>query len=308
MKTPGTLTALALVVLIGASCRPQPTAIETALAPEVVAIVAGRRITRAALEREVARRGVGATKEAALAGLIQFEAVLAKARTAEFDRDPEIAAAIERLLVARFEERELAAAETPAVSESEVQARYAADLARYTVPAAARGGVLFLRSSPKAAADQRAQVAKMAEQLHTQAQAAGAALFERLVREHSDDQASRYQRGDTGWLSVGQSVGWEPPVVAALQALQQSGECAPLVETPRGFYIVRLTETKPASTRPLAEVADSIRHQLQQEKREQLTAAFHARMKAGLDIRTNQAALEQILVATRTGIHPPAVP
>ena len=82
----------------------------------------------------------------------------------------------------------------------------------------------------------------------------------------------------------------------------------PVVTTATGFYVVRLTGTKPASTRPLTEVGPAVRHQLQQAKREQSTAAFHARMRAGLDIRTNAAALAQIVAPDSSTPRPPALP
>lgn len=308
MKAHCSIIVLGLLAGVGTACRPQPPGSGPAMTADVVALVGGRPVTRAALERELARRGPGAERQAALDALVHFEATLAKARAAGFDRDPETAAAIERLLVARFEERELAAAETPAVSDEEIRARYAATAAQHAVPAAARGGVLFLKVSPKAAPGQRAQVAKLAEQLREAAAAADNDAFADLVRNRSDDQTTRYQAGDTGWISAGQSGSWEPAVAEALLALRRAGECAPVVETPRGFHVVRLRETRPAGTRPLGEVAAALRHQLMLEKRAALTADFRARMRAGLDIRTNQAALEQILVTTRADSRPPAVP
>ncbi len=309
MKTALTNVALGLLLLSATSCRQDPPAPEAALGADVVAVVAGRPVRRAALEAELARRGPGVTKETVLGDLIRQQATLVQLRAAGFDRDPETVAAVERLLVARFEERELAEAEAPKVSDAEVQAAYAADAARYAIPAAVRGGALLLKCSPKAATGQRAEVKQRAEQLRTAAAAADAAGFERLVREYSDDQSTRYHGGDTGWLSVSQKAGgWDPAVVQALQALATPGEYAPVVETPGGFYVVRLTETKAAGIRPLAEVRDALRHQLQVAKREQLTAAYQARMRSGLDIRTNTAALAQTLVTARTEPQPPSLP
>ena len=300
---------LGLLVLAGASCRQNPPATEAPLSPDVVAVVAGRPVTRAALELELARRGPGVTKEAVLGDLIRFEATLAQVRASGFDRNRETVAAVERLLVARFEERELGAAEAPAVSDDEIRTAYAADAARYAIPSAVRGGVIFLKSSPKAATGQRAEVKQRAEELRLAAVGTDAAGFQRLVREHSEDQSTRYHGGDTGWLTTNQKGGgWDPAVVDALLRLSHPGDSAPTVETADGFYIVRLTEIKAAGTRPLAEVSAALRHQLQQAKRAQLTAAFQTRMFAGLTIRTNTAALAGTLVTARTDLQPPSVP
>ena len=309
MRTSSTLILLVLAASAAVSCRQEKLATAAELAPDVVVVVAGRPVLRSALEAELARRGPGVTKEAALDDLVRHEATLAQVRATGFDRDPATVIAVERLLVARFEERGLAAAEAPVVSEEEVRAAYASDAARYAIPAAVRGGVLFLKSSPKAAPEQRAAVAERAERLRIQAQAADGPAFERLVREHSEDQATRYQAGDTGWLTAGADKnGWDPAIAEALRALQRPGDCAPVVATSTGFHVVRLTATKPAATRPLTEVGPAIRHQLQQAKREQSTAAFHARMRAGLDIRTNTAALARIVAPDPSTPRPPALP
>jgi len=73
---------LLLLALAGTACRKEASSAADATGPDVVATVGGRAIRRSTLERELARRGPGATKEAVLAELVRFETVLAKARAA----------------------------------------------------------------------------------------------------------------------------------------------------------------------------------------------------------------------------------
>jgi hypothetical protein len=308
MKPLFTATVAALIVLTAVSCR-RDEAADVSASPDVVAVVGGRPVSRASFEKELARRGPEASKEVVLGDMIRFEATLAKLKAAGFDRDPEIVAAVERMLVARFEERELAAGESPAVNDVEIRERYAANATDYRIPPAVRGAVIFLKSSPKAESAARARVAHSAEDLLARAKAADSAGFERLIRENSEDQGSRYRRGDTGWLETGRAESAQTPAVAAaLFALQQPGDFAPVVETPAGFYIVRLVEVRAEGTRPLAEVAEAIRHALIREKREQLQSSFVSRMRSGLDVRTNSTALEQVIAAARNDRHPPSTP
>ncbi len=308
MKALPAIIASGMVLLTAVSCR-REQAPDAAASPDVVAVVGGRTVSRAALEKELARRGPDVTKEAVLGDMVRFEATLAKLRAAGFDRDPEIVAAVERMLVARYEERELSGSETPAVSAEEVRARYAAESTDYRIPPAVRGELIFLKCSPKAEAAARMRIAGVADALLARAKTADTAGFERLVRENSEDQATRYRRGDTGWLETGRPApAFDPAVAGALFALQTPGDFAPVVDTPAGFYIVRLAEVRPESTRPLAEVAEAIRHRILREKREQLQSGFLSRMKAGIDIRTNTAALEQILVTARGEQRPPSIP
>ena len=299
---------LLLLALAGTACRKEASSAADATGLDVVATVGGRAIRRSTLERELARRGPGATKEAVLAELVRFETVLAKARAAGFDRDPEVVAALEHLVVARFEERELASAESPAVSEAEVRDRYESESDRHAIPAARRGGVILLKASPKADPEHQAALARRAEALRAAAVAADDAGFERLVRENSDDTATRFHRGDTGWVSAANPGGWDPALVTALFALGSPGDCSPPVPTGQGIAIARLAEVRAAGTRPLAEVGEAIRHQLRLEKRERITADFQARTRAGLDIRTNLEALDRIVAANRDATPPPRLP
>jgi len=308
MKPLPAFVALLALVVLGASCKRQEPVVVTSPAPDAVAVVGGHAIPRAALERELARRGPGSTRDAVLGEMIRFEATLARARSSGFDQDPAIRTAIEQLLVSRFEERELAGTEAPAVSEDEVRARYQADTRRYRVPAAGRGALLFLKAIPKAGPEQREALVRKARQLHGQASVTDVAGFTRLIREQSEDQASRYQGGDTGWVTASGMDGWEPSVTEALLALKGPGETAPLIETPRGFHIVRLAEIRGATVHPLAGVSEAIRHQIQQEKRARLIVVFHSRMEAGLDIQTNFTVLQQIPTSRTTASVPPSMP
>jgi parvulin-like peptidyl-prolyl isomerase len=76
-------------------------------------------------------------------------------------------------------------------------------------------------------------------------------------------------------------------LVQALSALKAPGELAPLVETPRGFYIAKLVEKRAAARKPLAEVREIIRYQIAREKAAQAVREFNDSMKAGLDISVN---------------------
>lgn len=97
-------------------------------------------------------------------------------------------------------------------------------------------------------------------------------------------------------------------MTAALQ-LHQTGEVAPLVVASNGVYIVRLLERRMATTRPLTEVREAIRYELQQQKREQRELEFFAEMKRGLNIKVNRDVLNSISTPTQvSNTAPPALP
>jgi foldase protein PrsA len=134
--------------------------------------------------------------------------------------------------------------------------------------------------------------------------------FSRLAREHSEDQATRYAGGDTGWLIKSEANSrWETPVMEAAFSITRPGEVAPLVTTATGFYLVRLTGKKTATIRPLAEVSDAIQYQLTRRKQEQAELDFIGAMKAGLKIEVDYSILKSVAAPVAQGVdNPPPMP
>ena len=98
-------------------------------------------------------------------------------------------------------------------------------------------------------------------------------------------------------------------IFLALRAAILAGEVAPVLVTSNGLYLVRLAERRTPGMRPLAEVREAIRYELQQAKRFQREQEFFAEMKRGLDIRVNHAALKLLPTSnTAAQIAPPALP
>jgi peptidyl-prolyl cis-trans isomerase C len=87
----------------------------------------------------------------------------------------------------------------------------------------------------------------------------GGADFVKLVRENSDDAASRDKDGDFATLHPSDTI--PDPIKLAVFSLKQ-GEVSEPIEQPNGFYLLRAEEV---SARPLAEVHGDIYTALQQE-------------------------------------------
>jgi parvulin-like peptidyl-prolyl isomerase len=260
-------------------------------------MVGDRPITRARLEQALARHTAGTDPATVLDELIVFEALLTRAREAGLDRDPALLAAWEQMLVTRYEARERAAIASPATppNDTDIEAYYRAHPQRFAVEPQVRAAVIFLKCSPKATAERRAALESEAAELLTRARNLDRAAFDRLVRERSDEQVTRYTGGDTGWLRRDPATsGREPALLEALFALEAPGQYAPVVAGPDGFYVARLTERQPGGVRPLEEVREAIRYQLSREREWLARAAFHARAKEGLAIHIERSVLESI--------------
>jgi len=156
----------------------------------VLARVGKERITLGEFEAEWQRRRGGAEvaevveqRNRLLEELIAAKAVLAKARAAGFDQEPETAALIERLITARYLETEFARqfSESPLIGEAEVISFYESHSEQFIVPASVRAGISFFQVSPKAEPDKRAEIRERAEAVRAMARSADATGFTRLV-------------------------------------------------------------------------------------------------------------------------------
>lgn len=271
----------------------------------MLAIVEGEKITQSQFEAELDRRAGGIPsayasleqREALLEELIRRKAALVRAREQHLDHDPETAALVEQLISSRYIESELSKAteEAPSVTTAEIEEYYRNNAPHFRQPSQVRCGVIWLKSSAKAEPTKRDEIRLKAEGLRKAAVNADAAAFAQLVQQHSDDQSTRYIAGDTGWLKAEDSSTRLPrEVVRAAMQLNQAGEVAPLVESDNGFYVVRLTEREAASLRPLSEVEDAIRYNLQKLKRQQVEQAVFDKMKDGLKIKIYQQAFDTL--------------
>jgi len=90
------------------------------------------------------------------------------------------------------------------------------------------------------------------------AQARGGADFVKLVRAHSDDEASKAKNGDFAVLRITDDV---PPEVRDAIFKLKEGEVSDPIRQPNGFYIFRADKV---DVRPLPEVRDQIFAELKQ--------------------------------------------
>lgn len=266
----------------------------------VLATVGTTTITVAEFEQEMARRGGGqpgafATPEqrqSLLDQLVLEHSLLAAAHAAGYQRDPEVVAVTERMMVARLRQDRLDPRLAQlSVSDEEVAAFYRAHHAEYAVPERVRAAIVFIEVHPNASEEKRAERQQRAEAALAEARGLDPSIrhFGPVARAYSDDRASRYQGGVIGWLvdHPSQTYRWAPEVVEAIFALGQPGEIGPLVDTDEGYYLVRLVDREAATSRPVELLADGIRRRLLRERREQLEAAFLAEIAATVAVEVD---------------------
>lgn len=84
----------------------------------------------------------------------------------------------------------------------------------------------------------------------------------KLAKEHSIDPYGAEHAGDMGWLKAGLGM---PQIEEALGALEDK-ELSPVVETPKGFHLVRIEARKPPFQKNFEGIRDRVRRAMLDEK------------------------------------------
>jgi peptidyl-prolyl cis-trans isomerase C len=100
--------------------------------------------------------------------------------------------------------------------------------------------------------------------------------FGTLAKLHSQDTGSAGNGGDLGYFQQGQMV---PPFEKAAFALKP-GQTSDLVESEFGVHIIRVVDHQAARTLPLDEIRPQLQQFIQEQKRQEQTAAFVNGLKA----------------------------
>lgn len=275
---------------------------ETPLPPAALAVVGDRVITVADVREEFARGGraspgSGAELRARLEAMVLEHSLVAVARAAGYEQRPEVRRSLDRLLAAQYRAAELEprlAAAT--VADGEVERYYAEHPDEFLVPRRVRGAVVLVAVPPRADARARRARREVAERALDAARGlpATAPGFGQVAVTTSDDRATRYRGGETGWVAEAEMASrWGAEAARALFALEKPGELGPVVESAQGFLLVKLLEDRPAAARPLAEVRELVRRRLLLAKQGAEERTFAAAVLERAGARVSRDALER---------------
>jgi len=159
------------------------------------------------------------------------------------------------------------------VPAGDVQRFYNDNMAQYQTPEQVRASHILLTTAGK----DEAAVQKQAEDLLQQIKAG--ADFAALATKFSEDPGSKVNGGDLDYFGRGRMV---PEFENAAFTLPV-GQTSELVKSQFGFHIIKVTDKKPAVTRPLSEVQTQIEDQLKQQRADQQVTARANELAARID-------------------------
>jgi hypothetical protein len=247
----------------------------------------------------------------ALDRLVERATLAAAARQAGLERDPETAAQIDAILIARLQEVQLAPQlETVKVPDEEVRALY--DTKResaYTQPEAVRVALLWFNTRGQQPLVDRYR--PRLEQIRAEIIAGSdkfpvADGFGPTAVGNTEHKPSRLVGGDLGWLELRPGNDpWRQTVLELAATLKNSGDLSGIVAGKDGLFLVRLTERRAAKVQSFEAVSAEIRRSLVEQRRNALQEAFtHSILAQTHTVRFPEALEAMGELPPRGGISP----
>jgi peptidyl-prolyl cis-trans isomerase C len=230
-------------------------------------------------------------------GLARFELFVTEARRRGLESDPEVQEAMKRAMVQQLLFKEFDEKASP-LSQEELAAFYEAHKAEFVQPARARYSHLLVLA-PKGSLD-RAAKKKLAQSLLDKAsklQPLDFDAFDALIVQASGNPAAKPSEADTHLVTPDElkaRLGDE--VAAAASKLKQPGDVSPVVESDKGFHLIKLTDVRPEKNQSLEAVSAQLRTRLAREKRDARVAKFTEELQERAHFQTDEAALQKLKV------------
>ena len=221
---------------------------------------------------------------------VRFELLAKEAERSGVDRNDAVRQAVKQnavqaLMKAEFDDKMSATS----IPQEDIAKYYQEHIEEYVQPAMQRASHVMVATE------------KEAKELLQQAKTMDLRAFRQLARDKSMDEASKLRGGDLRYFDQqgkarGETEPSVPPsIVKAAFALKTVGDTAPQpVKIENGFSIVKLTGQRPAISRKLPEVEETIRVRLWRERRQQAIEAFVATLRSQYKPETHPQLTEAI--------------
>jgi peptidyl-prolyl cis-trans isomerase SurA len=163
-----------------------------------------------------------------------------------------------------------------AVTPAEIQAYYTKNAAKYSQPESFSIQSISIVPPLKATPDQEKEAKKKAEEALRQAKATNSYQEFGLLAEKLSEDDFRVNLGDHKVVGADKLP---PQVVKTLQPMQ-SGQLTGLIQIETAFTIIRLNVHTPPRKKPLSEVSNDLKTELQKSKYEKLRSNLAKQLRA----------------------------
>jgi peptidylprolyl isomerase len=226
--------------------------------------------------------------------LLANRLVLKEALTKKWEQQGAVAAQLERIREQAIIEsylQSVSAAPDGFPTEAQIQAVYESNMSAMLVPRQFKVGQIFVAAAPDKQSEDK--VRRKLEQVQKKLQQAGAD-FAAIAAADSEDRPTAENGGELGWLSDAQL---RPEIRSQVMGLANGAVSDP-IRLDDGWHIIRLTDTKAAYTRPLAEVREQLAQRIREERVAANRRAYLAKLIEQSPPVINEIALSHLLEKT----------
>ncbi|MGB9698378.1 MAG: SurA N-terminal domain-containing protein [Thermodesulfobacteriota bacterium] len=183
------------------------------------------------------------------------------------------------------------------ITPSEIENYYQNNLEKFTQPRRLKVRHILIKTDfkdPEVSAKDRQKAESIREE------ALKGKDFAELAKKYSDDQGTKNQGGDLGYISRGQVI---PEFEAAIFSLK-AGEISKVIQTPYGYHIAKVDEIQEQKVEPLEKVQEKIQTMLKERKARELAydQADEAYARGMKDGKLDSFAQEKNLRLKETGL------
>lgn len=268
---------LVAMVFCGSSCGKPPVKDE-----DILVTIGNTRITVTDFNERVSNlpdryREIAQKRKAAyIQELINDTLLYQEAVRKELDKDEEVKKVIDearkKILVAKLLSNEIESAIE--IADGEIEEFYKQNVARYMTPEAMRASHILVNTIEDAES--------IIEELKT------GEGFEKVARSRSLDPTAQ-NGGDIGYFPKGQLM---PEFEQACSQLKV-GETSGVVRTSLGYHIIKLTDRRAPTERPIEQVRDEISVRIREMKRREKFNDLLEELKNSTKIIVNEKALSE---------------
>lgn len=278
---------------------------------DVVARIAGRDVTIGEVRAFVA--GLNGEQQAALARdpallsqslrlMLANQLVLKEATDKKWQDQPAVAAQLARVRDNAVVEMYLQTASVPPENypdDAEIQKTYDANKSSFIIPRQFRLGQIFVASPAGAEKTAEDQARKKLSDIQARLKQPKAD-FGAIAKELSDQRDTGERAGELGWVAENQI---RPEIKNQVMGLADNGVGEP-IKLDDGWHIIKLMETKAASTYPLADVRALLVQRLRAQRAELLRRNYLARVLEQNPPAINELALGRVFGVATTATAP----
>jgi peptidyl-prolyl cis-trans isomerase C len=246
-------------------------------------------------------------KKEFLENLIRFELLASEAKARKLDQDPEVQAALKKIMVQKLVRESFDEKTGGQASDGDAKKYYEEHQEEFVKPERVRVSQIFFKAakgSPersRKSADAKKVYAKLKSE-----EAKNPLAFSNAARDASDDFGSKAAGGDLGYRTRDEiEKQWGSEVASAAFGLKDVGQETSIVESAQGFHIVKLAARQPGLNRSFDEVKPQIVARIGREKRTKDFDAYVKKLREKADVKIYDAELEKIAV---TAAAPSATP